>query len=138
MQKLFLQSKDIDYVTLIDLLVKEGVYDRDRCIAYIKVIADTVPTASNIKDYAAIVRDKSLLRQLVKVCDEITDSALRETDEADMLLNYAVNKVGELATRNLRGDFVHISQVLVNTHEELQALSKSGGIVGARTGLRRS
>lgn len=74
----------------------------------------------------------------MKVCDEITDSALRETDEADMLLNYAVNKVGELATRNLRGDFVHISQVLVNTHEELQALSKSGGIVGARTGLRRS
>lgn len=134
MQKLFLQSKDIDLVTLIDLLVREGVYDRDRCVAYMKVIAETVPTASNIKDYAAIVRDKSLLRQLVKACDEITDSALRETDEADMLLNYAVNKVGELASRNLRGDFVHIAQVLVNAHEELQEISERGGSVGTKTG----
>ena len=58
MQKLFLDSRQIDLVTLIDRLVENGVKDRERTVAYVKVLAEAVPTAANIKDYAEIVKNK--------------------------------------------------------------------------------
>lgn len=59
-KELYLHDKNIDVVTLIDMLVKRGVYKNDeQGRTYIKVLAEIVPTSANIKDYAAIVRDKS-------------------------------------------------------------------------------
>ena len=69
MQKLYLSSKNIDLVTLIDTLVASGIYDRERSIAYIKTISSIVPSANNINDYIKIVKDKSLKRTIIKVCE---------------------------------------------------------------------
>ena len=58
MQELFLQSHKIDLVTLLEALVHQGVYDETRCKAYVREIAETVPSAANIVDYAKIVKEK--------------------------------------------------------------------------------
>ena len=66
MQDLFLQNRTIDVVTLIDSLVRRGVYENDdEGKKYIKLIAEIVPSAANVKDYAKIVRDKNILRRLI-------------------------------------------------------------------------
>ena len=134
MVKLFVQSRDIDLVTLIDTLVKEGVYDKERCISYMKVIAEIVPTSSNIMDYAAIVRDKSLLRQLIGVCDEVSGAAFAEQNDAKAVLDLASNRVDSLADEHRSGDFVHISEVLVQTYKQLDDLVKNGESLGTKTG----
>ena len=56
-------SHDIDLVTLLDMLEKEKVYDREGAESYLRTLTDCVPTALNIKDYARIVKEKSILRQ---------------------------------------------------------------------------
>ena len=59
MQDLYIKNKTIDVVTLIDTLVKNDVYSDEDSRRYIKLIAQVVPSASNIRDYAQIVQNKS-------------------------------------------------------------------------------
>ena len=127
MQKLFLQSRQIDPVTLIDMLVEGGIKDRDRTVAYVKVLAEAVPTAANIADYARIVRNKSLLRQLIGVCGEISDMAFDEQDEAKDVLSAAESKITAISDENISGDFTHIRDVLIEVHAEITELSKNKG-----------
>ena len=134
MQKLFLDSRQIDPVTLIDNLVESGVKDRDRTIAYVKVLAEAVPTAANIGDYAEIVKSKSLLRELIDVSTEISDMAFSEQDEAKDVLSTAVSKITALSDENVSGDFVHIEEALLETHKELKELAENKGKVGCATG----
>ena len=90
MQDLFLQNRTIDVVTLIDSLVHRGVYDNiEDSKKYIKLIAEVVPSASNVKDYAKIVRDKRLLRDLIETCSGISDQAYSEQDDVQSLLDSA-------------------------------------------------
>ena len=74
MHGLFVTNSQIDIVTLIDELVKKGIYSKSGGEEYIKVIAQTVPNALNVKDYAKIVKDKSILRQLIDMCGEVSDA----------------------------------------------------------------
>ena len=65
MQSMYLKSKNIDVVTLIDELVKSGTYDESGGREYLRLVAEAVPTAANAKDYADIVRDKAVDRKSV-------------------------------------------------------------------------
>lgn len=134
MQKLFLSSRQIDPVTLIDMLVEEGVKDRERTVAYVKVLAEAVPTAANILDYARIVRNKSLLRQLIEISTEISDMAFEEHDSAKDILSAAESKISALSDQNTSGDFVHIRDVLIETYAQIDELTKNKGKVGCPTG----
>jgi replicative DNA helicase len=72
MHGLFITNSQIDVVTLIDELVKKGVYSKSGGEEYIKVIAQTVPNALNVKDYATIVKQKSILRICLQRASIIT------------------------------------------------------------------
>lgn len=97
MQGMYLKSKNIDVVTLIDELVKDGVYDAAGGKEYIRLIAETVPTAANVKDYATIVRDKSTLRALIGACEEVTEAAYTEEEEVERLVEMAESKIYAIA-----------------------------------------
>ena len=68
--KMFASSKTIDVVTLVNALVEQGDRDEAGGIQYITMLADSVPAVANVKDYAKIVKEKSLLRRLINVCEE--------------------------------------------------------------------
>ena len=59
---LFVNSKDIDFVTLVDMLVTKGVYTESAAADYINQLIHKGNNALNVKDYAKIIKDKSLLR----------------------------------------------------------------------------
>lgn len=125
MRELYLKNKDIDVVTLIDMLVKRGVYKNDeQGRTYIKILAEIVPTAENIKDYAAIVRDKSMLRQLIGVCDEIRDAAYTAQDDVSYIVESAEQKMFSIAQGTGGKDFVHIRDVIPTIYQNLRALEK--------------
>ena len=136
MQKLFLQSRMIDTVTLIDMLVKDGVYDEDSSKNYIKLIIETVATAENIVDYATIVREKSMLRKLIAASEQITQTAYSEQGNVSTILDDAEQKIFAIAQSSITRDFVPINEVLGETYQYLQDLQNSGGkTVGVRTGF---
>ena len=78
MHELFLTNSEIDEVTLIDMLVTKGIYDKSGGEDYIRTLAEVVPDALNVKDYARIVKEKSILRQLIAACGEISEAAYSE------------------------------------------------------------
>ena len=75
MCNLFIASKEIDIVTLIDTLVSAGVYDKSGGEDYIRTLYQAVPNALNVKDYANIVKQKSTLRSLISICSDISEKA---------------------------------------------------------------
>ena len=80
LSKMYTQNKTIDVVTLVNALVENGDRDEAGGIQYITLIAESVPSASNVLDYARIVKDKATLRKLIGVCDEINENAYSETN----------------------------------------------------------
>ncbi|MDD4772661.1 MAG: replicative DNA helicase [Eubacteriales bacterium] len=126
MQELFLQNRTIDVVTLIDMLVKRGLYaTNDQGRAYIKVIAEMVPSASNVRDYARIVREKSLLRSLIAACGEITETAYASHDEVNTILDNAEQKIFNIVQGNEKKGFRHIRDVIIAVYDHLKSLSEN-------------
>ena len=137
MHSLFLTNNQIDVVTLIDELVKKGIYSKSGGEDYIKVIAQTVPNALNVKDYAKIVKDKSILRQLIGMCDEVSDVAYSEQEEVAGVLETAQNRLYSIAQGRETKNFKHIREVLTDVYAHLKALSTDPtSSQGTSTGFR--
>ena len=123
MHGLFLTSHEIDVVTLIDMLVQKGIYTKSGGEQYIRTIADVVPNALNIKDYARIVKDKSTLRQLIAACEEVTDVAYSEQDDVTHILDSAENKIFAIAQGKDTKNFRHIREVIGDVYAHLHELN---------------
>ncbi|MBQ2765741.1 MAG: replicative DNA helicase [Clostridia bacterium] len=136
MQDMYLKNRDIDIVTLIDTLVHRGVYDETSSKSYIKLIADVVPSAANVADYARIVKDKSLLRSLISASEEISESAYSAEDEVMHIIGNAEQKIFSIAEGNEQKGFTHIREVLVQTYEHLHQLQTNRAeTIGTPTGF---
>ncbi len=126
MQTLFLSSKSIDPVTLIDTLVKQGVYDKDESNRYVRLIAEMVPSAANVKEYAKIVHDNAKLRLLISECSEITDNAYSARDGAATIIGDAEQRIFSLAQDNTQKNFADIKDVLVQTLGQIKMVQTEG------------
>ncbi len=136
MKELYKKNKEIDVVTLIDALVRDGVYDKAGGTEYIKIIAKTVPTAANIVDYANIVKDKSVLRSLINVCDDISGEAYSEEGDVEHLLDAAEQRIYEIADRRASKNFEEIGDVLHRVYKHLELISKDkSALKGTSTGF---
>lgn len=124
MQDLFAKSREIDLVTLIDTLVSRGVYNEEESKKYIKIIAETVPSASNVLDYAKIVREKSLLRSLIGVSDEIREMAFSAQGDVKDIIDGAEAKVFAIAQGSENKGFVHIREAISRTYARLDLLAR--------------
>ena len=122
MHELFITSRDIDVVTLIDMLVQKGIYTKSGGEQYIRTIAEVVPNALNVKDYARIVKDKSILRQLIGACDEVSDIAYSEQDDVAHILDSAENKIFAIAQGKDTKNFRHIREVIGDVYSHLHEL----------------
>ncbi|MBQ7830419.1 MAG: replicative DNA helicase [Clostridia bacterium] len=137
MHGLFITNSQIDIVTLIDELVKKGIYSKSGGEEYIKVIAQTVPNALNVKDYAKIVKDKSILRQLIRMCDEVSDQAYSEQDEVSGILESAQNRLYSITQGRETKNFRHIREVLTDVYAHLREMvTDPNAAQGTATGFR--
>ncbi len=113
----------IDIVTLIDQLVQGGVYDKSGGEDYIRTLGEVVPSALNIKDYAKIVKDKSVLRKLIEVSGDISDKAYSEQDSVDNILENAEKSIFDIAQKKETKSFTHIRDALMQVYDHLHELN---------------
>ena len=93
MLRLFTSDQTIDFVTLLDAVISDGVFpSADEAKVYLTGLAETVPSISNVKAYAQIVQEKYLVRQLMGVAKDILQDAGDEPD-ADLLLENAEQRI---------------------------------------------
>ena len=136
MHELFLINKEIDVVTLIDMLVTKGIYSKSGGEDYIRSLYQSVSNALNVKDYAAIVKNKSLLRKLIGACTEISDKAYSEEGSTEELVDYAQSLIFDIAQGRDTKSFRHIREVIGNVYTNLHTMATEGeSAQGTKTGF---
>ncbi|MCL4112375.1 UNVERIFIED_CONTAM: hypothetical protein GTU68_007213 [Idotea baltica] len=127
----------LDVITLSAWLKDREELENAGGLAYLGTLAKDTPSAANIKAYADIVREKSVLRQLISIGSEISEDAFNAGERASTeLLDEAEKKVFEIAEQgNRKQDFHDIKSLLKQTLANIDELSKSDkSITGASTG----
>lgn len=136
MHELFLTNSEIDVVTLIDMLVVKGIYDKSGGEDYIRTLTDAVPDALNVKDYARIVKEKSVLRQLIAACEEISEAAYSEQESVVSILDHAEHLIFDIAQGRDTKNFRHIREVLGDVYKHLHDLNTNKEATqGTQTGF---
>lgn len=140
-RRLLEQGKPADVVTVAESLDAAGESEHTGGLAYLGELAANTPSAGNIKRYAEIVRERSVLRRLVAVADEIAGTALNPLGrDAKTLLDEAEAKVFEIAEAGARHSegFQHINPLLTQVVERIQELhdrENPSDITGVPTGF---
>jgi replicative DNA helicase len=114
-----------DVVTVSDWLVHHKQIDDAGGLAYLAEIASSTPSAANIKAYAGIVRERSVLRQLIHVGNEIGNTAFQpEGRDCAEIIDHAERLVFTIAEQGRRGrqGFRHIKDLLAGVTERIDTL----------------
>ncbi len=123
MLALFAADRSIDFVTLLDAVVSDRVFEStDAAKIYLTMIAETVPSISNVNAYAEIIKEKYLVRRLLDVAKGILENSGEESD-ADLLLESAEQKIYDLRAGRDSAALTPISVSMIETLNALQKLS---------------
>ncbi|MGA2549851.1 MAG: replicative DNA helicase [Burkholderiaceae bacterium] len=124
-QRLIERAHPADVITVFESLSSTGKADEVGGLPYLNDLAQSTPSAANIRRYAEIVRDRAILRRLVSIADEIAESAFNtQGKETSTLLDEAESKVFSIAEEGARGSqgFVEIQPLLTQVVERIDEL----------------
>ncbi len=132
-------SKPADVITVYEHLQSQGKAEEIGGLAYLNSLAQYVPSASNIRRYAEIVRDRSILRKLVSASDEIATNAFNPQGRAvSQIVDESEQKIfniGEQGKRNKQG-FQGMDTLVVNLLDRVQEMADNpNDVTGVRTGF---
>ena len=132
---MFNYSQSIDPVTVLDGMRANGVW-KDDSPGYIRDLMLITPTAANVMDYAWIVKDRALLRDIADAGGDISSMAISGEGGAMNILEAAEKRIYGLRQGRNRAGLEPISKVLIGVYEQISNASKSGsGIPGLASGL---
>jgi replicative DNA helicase len=135
------RSKPCDAVTVTEWFVARGKVDQIDGGSYISQLASSTPSAANVKAYAEIVREKSVLRQLIDAGTEITSGVFASDGrDSQELLEEAERRVFAIADQGVRSnsDYVTVQETIKEAIEKIQELHEfDGEITGTPTGFKK-
>lgn len=134
--ELFETNKPVDLVTLQSKLQDMNALDQVGGIDYLSKLAMAVPTSAHAKHYAEIVKEKSTLRKVIKVSQEISADAFDGTQELDAVLAEAEEKIFNIVQNKDSGEFSSSAQLINPMLTKLEQLTKNKGkVTGVPTGF---
>ena len=136
MVELFNEGKPADLITLQERLKEKDVPEEISSLEFVRELVAAVPTSANVRYYAQIVYEKSVLRKLIKLNEEIANTCYVSSQPMEEILEMTEKKVFELLQNRNAGDFVPIKDVVLNALEKIEKASKNKGTVtGIPTGF---
>lgn len=136
MIKLYSESKVIDIVTLIEELKKIGDLDKVGGSTYIANLTTVVPTAANVRHYAAIVKEKSILRNLISAATNIITESYDAHGEVEKILDKAERIIFDISSKKIESSFVPLKEIIKNSIETIDQLyQKKAHVTGIPTGF---
>ena len=136
MLKLNSNNEPIDLITLIEELRKEGHLDSIGGISYLTSLSTIVPTTSNVKYYANIVKEKSVMRQLIKASNEIINLGYDASTDVQEILDKAEKNIFDISQEKSGDDIQPINVVLQDTFEMIEKLcTDKSEVTGITTGF---
>ena len=136
MLELYNEGKPADLITLQDRLREKDVPPEISSLEFARDLLNAVPTSANIRYYAQIVQEKSMLRKMIKVTEEIANTCYLAKERVDDIMEDTEKKVFNLLQKRTSGDFVPIKDVVLNALDKIELASKNkGNVTGIPTGF---
>ena len=133
---LFNDSQPVDLVTLQERLKAMNVPPEVSSLEFVSELIAAVPTSANIKSYAQIVKDKAVLRHLIKETEAIENECYAGQGELEDILADTEKRIFNLLQNRGGGDYVPIKEVVLNALERIELASKTqGNVTGIPTGF---
>ncbi|MCT4605820.1 MAG: replicative DNA helicase [Marinisporobacter sp.] len=133
---LYSRDEPVDLVTLSEELGQRQTLEAIGGITYLTSLSSAVPTTTNVKYYAKIVEEKSILRRLIKASSEILEKGYQAEEEVNNILDLAEKNIFDISQKKSQEGFAVIREVLLETFDQIDALYKNkGGITGLTTGF---
>lgn len=126
MKALYEVGMEINPVVIAEELRRDNALESCGGKAMLDHLYDGLPRISNLSQYIKIVRDKSLLRQLVKVASKITSEALEEEDTADVILDHAEQEMFTVRETRKKGSgsVLSMKEILVQARDRLEGFRR--------------
>ena len=127
---------NVDIVTVSEELRKRGTLELVGGPSYVASLAADVPAVSNAESYAEIIREKSMLRQLIRASSSILDDSYDARLDAEDVLASAEREILGISKLTQKRDYINLKEVLWQNLDELDALSDAeGNLTGITTGF---
>jgi replicative DNA helicase len=137
MIELFEKSEPIDLITLTDNMKRQDDLDAVGGVSYLSSLVNMVPTAANIKYHSKIVREKGLLRNLLRSATEIASRVYEDNLEAEELVDYAERSIFDISDKRIKASFVTLKEVIKGSFEMIEHLyDKKETVTGVPSGFK--
>ena len=134
--ELYNRNEPVDLITLSEELKKRGTLENVGGLTYLADLSGGVGLSSNIKHYCDIVEEKSILRRLIKSCDEIMAKSYEDSEEVNSIIEQAEKNIFDITQGRHREGFAPIKEVLLDSFSKIEELaSRQGELTGLTTGF---
>lgn len=134
--ELYTKDVPVDLITLLEHLRATNRLEATGGITYITNLSGSIASTANIQSYIKIVKDKAILRRLIRSANEIIDDSYNKQDNVSDVLDIAQKKIFDISQTETKSDFEHISNVLARSFEQLETLfSNNDSITGIPSGF---
>lgn len=136
MLELFNQNQPVDFITLQNKLKEKDLPPEISSLEYINDLVAAVPTAANIRYYANIVKEKAMLRRLIKITENIQNECYAGNEELETIFANTEKNIFQLLQSQDSGEFVPIKQIVINALDRIEKASRiQGNVTGIATGF---
>jgi len=134
--ELYNEGKPVDLITLQNKLKEKEVPEELNSLEFFRDIIASVPTSANVRYYANIVKEKSTLRQMIKVTESITNDCYMDKEKLETIMEDSEKKMFDILQKRNTGDFVSIRDIVFKSLESIEAAARNkGSVTGVSTGF---
>jgi len=131
------KNEAIDLVTLTEHLSKKNELEEVGGVSYLTSLASQIPTAANVVYHSKIVKEKALLRALLRSSTDIASKVYEDSLEADELLDYAERVIFDISDKRIKSSFVHLKDVIKDSFKMIEDLyDRKEAITGVPSGFK--
>ena len=130
------EAKPVDLVTLQNRLKEKDVPPEVSSLEFVRSLMSATLTSANIKHYAEIVAEKSTLRKLIRLNEDIIGNCYTGKESLDYILEDNEKRLFDLIQKNNNADFTPIREIVLDVMDRIEAASKNkGNVTGIATGF---
>ncbi len=135
--EMFMTDAKIDFVTVLNRVVAEGIYEETEAKQLLYDMASAVPSTKNVAAYAKIVAEKANLRRLIHACEEITEACYSGSEEVQDILDQAEAKIFEIRDRQNNTAMTELRTALLQSFQQVSQIAQDrAAFSGLKTNFR--
>ncbi|MEI7448605.1 MAG: replicative DNA helicase [Desulfomonile sp.] len=135
--ELFNRNEPVDWLTLTAALKKKGILETVGGVPFLTELIDAVPSAANILHYTKVVKEKSLLRQMISAATEISTRCYEDHPNIDDFLDEAEQTMFRIGESRIQSGFVHIHDLMKSSFAAIESLyERKENITGVPSGFK--